>query len=134
KGVTGKGQCVAIIELGGGFRTADLRAYFQQLGLAVPKVVSVSVDHGRNHPAGPNSADGEVMLDIEVVGGVAPGATIAVYFAPNTTRGFLDAITTAVHDSVRKPSIVSISWGQAEDAPGGWTAQARTPSARRSRQ
>jgi len=57
------------------------------------------------------------------VGGVAPAARIAVYFAPNTTRGFLDAITTAVHDQQRSPSIVSISWGQAED---NWTAQART--------
>jgi kumamolisin len=27
---------------------------------------------------------------------------------------------------VRKPSVISISWGMAEDAPGGWTAQART--------
>ena len=82
------------------------------------------MDGASNAPTGdPNGADGEVMLDIEVVGGVAPAARIAVYFAPNTTRGFLDAITTAVHDSVRKPSVVSISWGQAED---NWTAQART--------
>jgi kumamolisin len=54
------------------------------------------------------------MLDIEVAGAVAPGARIAVYFAPNTTRGFLDAITTAVHDPQRKPSVISISWGSAE--------------------
>ena len=95
-GVNGQGQCVAIIELGGGFRSADLRAYFQQLHIPQPKVVAVSVDHGRNQPAGPKSADGEVMLDIEVVGGIAPGARIAVYFAPNTDQGFIDAITTAV--------------------------------------
>jgi kumamolisin len=122
----GKGQTVAIIELGGGFKTADLNAYWKEMGVTPkPSVVAVSVDGAGNHPDGPNGADGEVMLDIEVVGAVAPGAKIAVYFAPNTTAGFLDAITTAVHDSVRKPSVVSISWGQAEDAPGGWTAQAR---------
>ena len=28
-----------------------------------------------------------------------PGATIAVYFAPNTDAGFVDAITSAVHDT-----------------------------------
>jgi kumamolisin len=123
---TGAGQTVAIIELGGGFKTADLTAYWKEIGISpAPKVVAVSVDGAGNVSDGPNGADGEVMLDIEVVGAVAPGARIAVYFAPNTTRGFLDAITTAVHDTVRKPSIVSISWGQAEDAPGGWTAQAR---------
>jgi kumamolisin len=46
-----------------------------------------------------------------------------VYFAPNTNQGFLDAITTAVHDSVNKPSVISISWGSAES---NWTAQAMT--------
>src|SRR4051794_27641001 len=122
----GAGQTVAIVELGGGFTAADLTAYWTEIGVSpAPEVVAVSVDGAGNTPDGPNGADGEVMLDIEVVGGVAPGAGIAVYFAPNTTRGFLDAITTAVHDTARKPSVVSISWGQAEDAPSGWTAQAR---------
>jgi kumamolisin len=113
-GVNGQGQSVAIIELGGGFRKTDLTTYFNQLGITPPKVLSVSVDHGKNAPAGPNSADGEVMLDIEVVGAVAPGANIVVYFAPNTDQGFIDAISTAVHDSVHHPSIISISWGAPE--------------------
>jgi kumamolisin len=121
-GLTGHGQCIAIIELGGGYRTADLRAYWGQLHLRpAPKVSAVSVDHGRNRPSTADSADGEVMLDIEVAAGVAPGARIAVYFAPNTDAGFLDAITAAVHDKVRRPSIISISWGGPEQA---WTAQA----------
>ena len=119
--VNGQGECVAIIELGGGFRNADLQAYFQQLGIPLPKVAAVSVDHGKNHPSGPNSADGEVMLDIEVVGAVAPGARIVVYFAPNTDQGFVDAITTAVHDTTNRPSIISISWGAPEVA---WTQAA----------
>ena len=71
----------------------------------------------------PNSADGEVQLDIEVVGSVAPGAKIAVYFAPNTSQGFQDALTTAIHDATNKPSVISISWGSAEST---WTAQAMT--------
>jgi kumamolisin len=63
------------------------------------------------------------MLDIEVIGSVAPGAAIVVYFAPNTDQGFLDAVSTAVNDTTHKPSVVSISWGGSEDS---WTAQART--------
>ncbi len=118
-GVTGAGQTVAIIELGGGYRTADLTAYFREQGLPLPTVSAVSVDGAGNRPGDPD--DVEVMLDIEVVGAVAGGAAIAVYFAPNTTKGFYDAIAAAVHDSVRKPSIISISWGQAES---GWTVQA----------
>jgi kumamolisin len=118
----GTGQCIAIIELGGGFRMADLKAYFAELGLPTPKVSSVSVDHGKNRPTGsPDGPDGEVMLDIEVAGAIAPNAKIVVYFAPNTDKGFLDAITKAVHDSVNQPSVISISWGGPESS---WTPQA----------
>ena len=122
-GADGSGQCIAIIELGGGFKPADISAYFGGLKLPVPNVKAISVDGGRNHPTNANSADGEVMLDIEVAAAIAPKATIAVYFAPNTNQGFLDAITTAVHDNVNKPSVISISWGSAES---NWTAQSMT--------
>lgn len=119
--VTGKGQCIAIIELGGGFRKADITAYFKSLGLKAPSVVAVSVDGGHNAPSTADGADGEVMLDIDVAGGIAPGAKLVVYFAPNTDQGFLDAITTAIHDTKYKPSVISISWGAAEK---NWTPQA----------
>jgi kumamolisin len=120
-GVDGSGQTIGIIELGGGYKPADLATYFKGLGLATPSVVAVRVDNATNAPTNANSADGEVMLDIEVAGGVAPKANIVVYFAPNTTKGFLDAITMAVHDTTHKPSVISISWGGAENT---WTAQA----------
>jgi kumamolisin len=121
---TGQGECVALIELGGGFRAADLETYFKKLGIATPDVVAVPVDRAANTPTGdPNGADGEVMLDVEVVGAIAPAAKIAVYFAPNTDAGFLDAVTTAIHDTANRPSVISISWGAAEVS---WTAQAMT--------
>jgi kumamolisin len=116
----GQGQTVAIIELGGGYRTSDLHTYFGQLGLPVPTVTSVGVDGGKNTPTSPQGADGEVALDIQIVGAVAPGAHIVVYFAPNTDQGFLDAISTAIHDTTHAPSIISISWGGPESA---WTGQ-----------
>jgi kumamolisin len=121
QGADGAGQCIALIELGGGWRNADLKVYFARLGLAKPKVRTVRVDGARNHPTNAQSADGEVMLDIEVAAAVAPKATIAVYFAPNTDKGFLDAITRAIHDTTHKPSVISISWGNPEK---NWSAQA----------
>jgi len=127
-GLTGKGQCVALIELndtnkagnpsGVGYRASDIRAYFEQLGIAEPTVVPVSVDGVANVPGPDPGGDDEVTLDIEVAGAVAPGATIAVYFAPNTTNGFIDALNTAIHDAERQPSVVSISWGGPEDLMG----------------
>jgi kumamolisin len=121
---TGAGQTIGIVELGGGFSSQDLTAYFGNLGLATPSVTAVSVDGATNSPTGdPSSADGEVLLDIEVIGSIVPGANIVVYFAPNTDQGFLDAITTAVHDTTNKPSVISISWGGAEST---YTSQALT--------
>jgi kumamolisin len=99
---TGQGEC------GGGEKAADLSAYFSALGISSPTVTVVSVDQGENQPTGdPNGPDGEVMLDIEVVGAIAPQANVAVYFAPNTDAGFLDAVTSAIHDSMNKPSVIS---------------------------
>jgi kumamolisin len=112
----GSGQTIAIIELGGGYRTSDLQVFFHEIGVAMPNVASVSVDNAVNDPStDPQSADGEVMLDIEVAGAVAPKASYVVYFAPNNgDQGFQDAISMAVHDA-RQPSAVSISWGSPED-------------------
>ncbi len=117
----GAGQSIAVIELGGGFGPADLQAYFSGLGLPRPEVTSIPVAGGSNTPDGPNGADGEVLLDIEVAGAVAPGAKIGVYFGPNTDAGFLSAINAAIHDVTLNPSVISISWGQAES---GWSPAA----------
>jgi len=119
-GTDGTGQTVAIIELGGGYTASDLSTYFSGLGLAVPSVTVAGVDGGGNSPG--QQADGEVELDIEVVGGVAPGAAQVVYFAANTDQGFIDAISQAVH-ATPSPIAISISWGQSEDQ---WSAQSRT--------
>jgi kumamolisin len=108
---TGRGLTAGIIELGGGFGQADLDAYFGGLGIAVPSVTAVPVDGGSNTSDGPDGADGEVLLDIEVAGAVAPGASFRVYFAPNTDAGFIAAINKAVADKV---DAISISWGGAE--------------------
>lgn len=118
----GAGQCIGLIELGGGYAASDLSAYFGGLGVPAPHVVSVPVDGADNRPTGdPSSADGEVTLDIEIAGAIAPKAKIAVYFAPNSDAGFIDAVTQALHDSTHKPSVLSISWGGPESA---WTDQA----------
>ncbi|MHA7985917.1 S53 family peptidase [Rathayibacter sp. CAU 1779] len=122
QGTDGTGRTISIIELGGGFGQADLDAYFSELGIPTPSVTAVGVDGAANAPGGdPNGADGEVLLDIEVIGALAPAANILVYFAPNTDAGFVDAVTRAAHADPT-PDSISISWGESEDA---WTAQAR---------
>ncbi len=119
-GTNGTGQTIAIIELGGGYNASDLSTYFGGLGLPTPSVTAVGVDGGSNSPG--QAADGEVELDIEVAGAVAPGAAQVVYFAPNTDQGFVDAISDAVH-ATPAPIVVSISWGGPENS---WAAQSMT--------
>jgi kumamolisin len=122
--VDGSGQCIALIELGGGYQASDLSYYFSNmLNMTAPTVVAVPVDGVANTPGGVASSDGEVLLDIEVAGAVAPKSTIAVYFAPNSDQGFYDAIAAALHDTQNNPSVISISWGGPESI---WSQQSLT--------
>jgi kumamolisin len=125
-GLDGTRQCIALIELndidpttnkvtGTGFNPSDLQSYFTSLNLPTPQVISLSTDGGTNLAGSDPNADGEVTLDIEVAGAIAPAAKIAVYFAPNTSQGFVDALAQAIHDGENSPSVVSISWGGPED-------------------
>jgi kumamolisin len=115
----GSGQCIGIIELGGGYTQDNLDQYFQSLGMTSPVVEAISVDGGQNQTG--TDADGEVQLDIEVAGALAPKAKFAVYFTTNTDQGFYEAISQAAHDATNKPSVISISWGGPEDE---WSSQA----------
>lgn len=119
-GLDGSGQCIALIELGGGFNPDEVNAYFQKIGITMPpQISSIPVGHGKNNPGVDFDADGEVMMDIAVAGAIAPGAKLAVYFSEETTKGFFDAVTQAVYDSQHNPSIISISWGGPEGSYWG---------------
>jgi kumamolisin len=108
----GAGKKIAVIELGGGFTQSALDTYFKSLGLAVAPVVFHGIDGSKNTPGDPNGADGEVQLDLCVIGAMAPAATMHCYMAPNSDKGFLDAINQAIAD---KMDCISISWGGPED-------------------
>ena len=115
KHLEGHGQSIAVVALGGGYLRSDMREYFRALHLPQPDIRWKSVHGARNAPNGETAMfDGEVTGDIQTVGAIAPRAKIVVYFAPNTHRGFFEAISEAVHDPRARNSVVSISWGQAE--------------------
>jgi kumamolisin len=106
------GQCIGLLEFGGGYHPADIASWFTNLNLTTPTLTDVGVDSATNSPGSPD--DTEVILDIDVAGSVAQGARIAVYFAPWTEQGWVDVVTTAVHDAANSPSVISISWGWPE--------------------
>jgi kumamolisin len=123
-GTGAAGKTVGIIELGGQYLAADLREFAALTGLEpVPAVNVVNVEKlapsERNDP----DAIGEVMLDVEVVAGVCPGAAIALYFSNFTEKGWVDVIDAALNDAANDPCVLSISYGLAEGAEI-WTQQA----------
>ena len=140
----GKGQCIGVIELGGGYYKSDIESFFASIKMPMPKITDVSVDGAKNAPtdlatltsfmtavtSGKKIApDGdaksrramdsamsttETTMDIELVSAFAPGAHIVVYFAPNTEQGIYHALTTALADKKNRPSVLSLSWGEPE--------------------
>lgn len=110
----GGGQTVGFVELGGGYAVSDLDTYFSELKLGPPAVVSVAVDRATNSPG--SRMDSVVTSSIEIVGAIAPRAQIVVYFAPNTSDGFIHAIDRATNDTAHRLSILVITWGQPEES------------------
>jgi kumamolisin len=119
----GGGQRVAVLEFGGGFDQSVLSDYFtNNIGLPNPPTVNAIfvLDATMDITDG---ATGEVYLDIEVIGAMAPKATIDVFFAPWSGEGYLNAIDQAIHND--DYAAVSISYGLDEDMKGsvanpGW--------------
>jgi kumamolisin len=112
-----------VLEFGGGFFENDLTAFCKLAKVGVPKVTTVSVDG--TPTSSRDGAEGEVMLDVEVLAGVCPGAHIAVYFGAFTEQGWVDTLDAAIHDAHNNPRVLSISWGDSEDG-ASWTANALT--------
>jgi len=118
----GTGHTVGLLEFGGGYFSDDLKTFCSMAKIETPpKVTAISTDGTPTNSR--DGAEGEVMLDVEVVAGICPRANIAVYFAHWSEQGWITALDAAVHDDKNDPGVLSVSWGYAEDADI-WTRQA----------
>lgn len=109
----GSGEVIGILEFGGGFFHADLNNFCRLAGTPVPVVKTVSVD-GISTTAR-DGAEGEVMLDVEIVAGSCPKSTIVVYFAHWSERGWVSILDAVIQDKANDPGVISVSWGAPED-------------------
>jgi kumamolisin len=91
--------------------------YFNKIGAPQPNVTVVGLDGVSVDPTADPDSTGEVMLDIDVAGALAPGAHIVVYFSTFDEKGLIDALSAVVSDTTNKPQVVSISWGWDENQP-----------------
>jgi kumamolisin len=119
----GSGQAVGLLEFGGGYFPSDLQEFCNLADVSVPTVVAVSTDGTATNAK--DGAEGEVMLDIEVIAGVCPKSTIVVYFAEWTEQGWITAMDAVMQDKTNDPGVISASWGAPEDTDI-WTDQAMT--------
>ncbi|HXB63947.1 MAG TPA: protease pro-enzyme activation domain-containing protein [Solirubrobacteraceae bacterium] len=130
----GAGQCVAVLAFNGegtkgGYEASALEGYFTgTLDQPAPTITDVVVQGPGNDPGNgseESDATGEVLLDLCTVGGVVPGADVAVYFTEFTEEGWVNAIKAVVADTTNKPKVLSCSYGNPENEPkGAWTEQA----------
>ncbi len=112
QGVSGQGRTLGIVTLAN-FTPSDAFVYWSALNLKVDpnRLATVTIDGG---PGPPSDASGssETTLDVEQSGGIAPGANIVVYLAPNTDQGYLDAFAAAIQGN--QADSISTSWGEWE--------------------
>jgi kumamolisin len=112
-----QGQSIALLEFGGGVEDSDLKTYFAKIQQPQPEVQVVALDGVSTDPSADPDSTGEVMLDIELVGALAAGAKVVVYFATFDEKGLIDALSAVISDKANKPAVVSISWGWDENQP-----------------
>jgi kumamolisin len=123
-----EGQKIAIAEFGGAYFPEDLNTFCAQHGLRAPQIATV--DAGVT-PLTPEAVkqlpraqqqevlevSGEVMMDIEIVSGLCPAAEIFVYFSSFDEKGWIDLLNQVIGGQPARPSVLSVSWGLAEDSP-----------------
>ncbi|MFJ6380774.1 protease pro-enzyme activation domain-containing protein [Kitasatospora sp. NPDC092039] len=142
-GTDGSGQCIAVLAFNGetppgvpsgGYSLEALRNYFVNVlhqdmpeitNVVVPGVGTPGNEPGQDADFDTADTSGEIMLDLAVVGGLAPKARIVVYFSRFTEQGWVDVITRIVNDTVNRPTVISSSYGNPEASPGSrWTVGA----------
>jgi kumamolisin len=128
KGADGAGETIGIVTLAA--YDPGAAQYFWKNVANVPATGrTVTVDNIDGGPGAPSDAagTGETDIDVEQSGGVAPGANVIIYQAPNTDPGFIDAFFTAA--SQNKADTVSSSWGESETVVDAAVASGEETSA-----
>jgi kumamolisin len=127
----GSGQNIAIAEFGGGYFADDTQAYCAKFQLPTPNIQAKAVDapaftlqqilalppQQKKEQLGDA---GEVMMDVQVIAGLCPAASISVYFSTFDEQGWVDLLNAVI---ASRPVVLSCSWGLAEEDPG-WSAGA----------
>jgi kumamolisin len=119
----GARQKIAIAEFASVYFADDVAAYCKTYKRLVPKIALVPIHmrlKNRKQVAKLPRAERndalddakEVMMDTEIIAGLCPKASISVYFAHDTQKGWVDMLDRVIRD---RPVVFSMSWGATED-------------------
>jgi kumamolisin len=113
KGYEGAGQTIAIVTLAA-LDPGAASYYWNKIAKIPSTGRTVTVHNVDGGPGAPSDAagSGETDIDVEQSGGLAPGANVIVYQAPNTDYGFADGFFDAASQNIA--SSVSASWLESE--------------------
>ncbi len=101
----GAGHCLGLLSFSGRVDQSALADACKALGIAAPATAAhlIAVDAGSTMP---EPADGALLPMLLVLAALVPKAKIVVYSAPPTLRGWVDALSAAIHDADNKLLVI----------------------------
>ena len=114
QGYQGEGMAIGVAEFGDSYNPQDLANYAACVGIAPPHVQNIDVD---GHLAA-GTGQGEAIMDLELIAGLAPKAQILDYQTDGQSNSFaqsmVDVFNRVAED--HKVQVLSVSYGTFESA------------------
>ena len=114
QGYQGQGMTIGVAEFGDTYNPQDLANYAACVGIATPNVQNINVDG--NLASG--DGQGEAIMDLELIAGLAPQAQILDYQTDGSSTSFEQAMVDVFNRvaSDHKVQVLSVSYGTYENA------------------
>lgn len=118
----GAGETIGILQLGGGYDPKDIETYFSMQGLATPEIEYIPeaqyIDT-TDVPPEERAYAVECAADLQIAGGIAPGASYVICFSESGHDDILKGIYSLLFESKKLPTVISVSYAIAEELVQG---------------
>ncbi len=114
QGYQGQGMTIGVAEFGDAYSPQDLANYAACVGIATPNVQNINVDG----TLASGSGQGEAIMDLELIAGLAPQSQILDYQTDGSSTAFAQALVDVFNRvaSDHKVQVLSVSYGTYESS------------------
>src|SRR5438105_4897123 len=114
QGYQGEGMTIGVAEFGDSYNPQDLANYAACVGIAPPHVQNIDVD---GHLAA-GTGQGEAIMDLELIAGLAPKAQILDYQTAGQSNSFAESMVDVFNRVAEdhQVQVLSVSYGTFESA------------------